>query len=428
MWYANLLENTQTANAQAIQLTETLPGNVLVGRQPIFTADLEIHAYELLFRDESNQSCANIQDGDLATSQLILNTFLEIGPETIVGDRPAFINLTRNFILDDHIMAIDKNRIVIEILEDVEVDQRLIERVRQLSSLGYQIALDDFIYDSKYEELIRYVDIIKIDILGMEVEQIRSEVEKLRPFYVKLLAEKIETQEEFELCKSLGIDYYQGFFLSRPTVVSGNRVPTNRLSVLNLMRLLYEQDVKIRKIEECIVNDVSLSYRLLKNINSSYFGLKTNIESVNHALVMLGIDHIRQWVTMIAMARLNDKPSVLLIDALVRARMCENLARAHLRDNPEAYFTAGLFSNLDALLDTEMSVLLESMPLADPIKAALLDRSGDIGKALLCAINYEQGDWTSVGNYPMDNTKISAAYLDAVGWADQTRETLVAGG
>lgn len=403
---------------------ETLPANVLVGRQPIFNQDLHIHAYELLFRGDINKSSADVEDGDFATSQLILNTFLEIGPETIVGDKPAYINLTRNFILDDHILAIDKNRVVIEILEDVEVDLALINRVRHLSSLGYVIALDDFVYDSKYDTLIQHVDIIKIDIMGMNEDELRQEVDRLKKYDVKLLAEKIETPKEFELCKSLGIDYYQGYFLSKPTIVKGNRIPTNRMSILNLMRLLYEENLDIARIEDCIVKDVSLSYRLLKNINSSYYGLKTRIESVNHALILLGIDNIRQWVTMIAMARLNDKPSVLITSSLIRAKMCENLAKSAHRENYNTYFTVGLFSNLDVLLDTDMQGLLEEMPLAAPIKDALLAREGELGESLQCAIDYEHGSWDSIEKYAMDNDRITCAYLNALNWASQTMREL----
>lgn len=416
-------DNTQRIPDPA-PLIETIPDNVLVGRQPIFNSDLEIHAYELLFRGDISKTTADVTDGDYATSQLILNTFLEIGPENIVGDKPAFINLTRNFILDDHIMAIDKNKIVIEILEDVEVDLALVNRVTQLSEQGYVIALDDFIFDCKYEALLHHVDIIKIDIMGMSETTLRDEVAQLKKFDVKLLAEKIETLQEFNLCKELGIDYYQGYFLSKPTIVSGNRIPTNRMSILNLMQLLYDENLNISKIEECIVKDVSLSYRLLKNINSSYYGLKTKVESVNHALVLLGIDNIRQWVTMIALARLNDKPNELVTTSLIRAKMCENLAKSSLKDNYSSYFTVGLFSNLDVLLDSKMQDLLEEMPLASSIKSALLNKDGELGYALRCAIHYELGQWDEIEKYEMETALITYSYLNALKWATETMKDL----
>lgn len=405
-------------------LKETIPENVFVGRQPIFTADLEIHAYELLFRSNVNDTTADVIDGELATSQILVNTFLEIGSKSIVGDKPAFVNLTKKFILGDQILNIDHEKIVIEILEDVEVDLALVNRIQELSSKGYAIALDDFIYHDKYENLLSSIDIIKIDILPMTNAEIENTVSRLKPYGVKLLAEKIESIEEYNFCKSLGFDYYQGYFLSKPSIIKGQRVPTNHMNVLKLMQQLYQEDVNLAEIEESICKDLSLSYRLLKNINSSYYGIKSKIKSVNHALVLLGIDKVRQWATLIAMTRLNDKPGDLIANSLTRAKMAEELAVKNGFENTKSFFTAGLFSNLDAIISIPMESLLDELPLSDTIKAAILYGEGDIGAALQCAIHYENSRWEEIGSYPLPISAIVSSYIDSLDWTNQIMGSL----
>jgi len=405
-------------------LKEAIPENVFVGRQPIFTSDLEIHAYELLFRSNVNDTTADVIDGELATSQILVNTFLEIGSKSIVGDKPAFVNLTKKFILGDHILNIDHEKIVIEILEDVEVDLALVNRIQELSSKGYVIALDDFIYHDKFEILLSCIDIIKIDILPMSNVEISNTVNRLKSYGVKLLAEKIESIDEYNFCKSLGFDYYQGYFLSKPSIIRGQRVPTSHMNVLNLLQQLYQEDVNLAAIEESICKDLSLSYRLLKNINSSYYGIESKIKSVNHALVLLGIDKVRQWATLIAMTRINDKPGDLIANSLTRAKMAEELAIKTDIENTKSFFTAGLFSNLDVIISIPMESLLDEMPLSDSIKAAILYGEGDIGAAVQCAIHYENFRWEKIGAYPLPMSAIVSSYIDSLDWSNQIMESL----
>jgi len=417
-------EYSTVLKQQKPDVRDTLPDNVFVGRQPIFTADLQIHAYELLFRSNIEQNSANVSDGDFATSHLIVNTFMEIGPKSIVGDHPAFINLTRNFILDDHILGIDKKHIVVEILEDVEIDQALIDRVRTLSDMGYIIALDDFLFDEKYEELLRIVDIVKLDVMNMSNAEIRKEVGRLQSYGVKLLAEKIETLEELEFCKSLGFDYYQGYFLSRPKIIQGQRIPAGRYSLMELMQKLYQEEIDIRDLEQTISKDVSLSYRLLKHINSSYFGFSNEIQSVNHALTLLGLDKVRQWATLIAMTRVNDKPNALIANALTRARMCQMMAENLGYENTGCFFTSGLFSNLDVLLDSSMDTLLDDLPLSKQIKSAILLAEGEIGEILQCVIHYENFRWDKVEKHSLGRPGIVKCYVEALRWSTEAMQLI----
>lgn len=399
--------------------------DVFVGRQPIYTRQLDVFAYELLFRSgESNW--ADILDGDRATSQVILNTFMEIGLDTIVGQKPAFINLTRDFILQDYSQIFPAGRVVMEVLEDVLVDAELVEAVRRLSAQGYTIALDDFIYHERLQPLVEIADIIKVDVLALDHTALQEHVAILRQYQVKLLAEKVETQDEFKYCRDLGFDYFQGYFFCRPEVIKGQRMPANRLVTLQLLAKLQDPAADFRDLEELISRDVSLSYKLLRIINSAFYSLPRKVDSLGRALFMLGTRSITTWVSLIILAGIDDKPHELMVTAMMRAKMCELLAQALGQAGKDTFFTVGLFSALDALLDSPMEEILQSLPLSDHITAALLSYEGLLGAALRCVLAYERGDWHEVHCPSLDRAVITDAYLQAIAWATETSSRLAA--
>jgi EAL and modified HD-GYP domain-containing signal transduction protein len=218
---------------------------VFVGRQPIYTRKLDVCAYELLFRsNETNR--AQVVNGNQATSQVILNTFMEIGLDTIVGQKRAFINLTRDFLLQEYSAVFPAKRVVLEVLEDVPVDAALIAAVRRLSAQGYTIALDDFVYHERLRPLVEVADIIKVDVLALDRKTLSEHSTLLRQYNVQLLAEKVETQDAFKFCKALGFDYFQGYFFCKPEIIKGHRVPANRLATLQLLARLRDPDVEFR--------------------------------------------------------------------------------------------------------------------------------------------------------------------------------------
>jgi EAL and modified HD-GYP domain-containing signal transduction protein len=397
---------------------------VLVGRQPIYNQKLDVVAYELLYRDANNEDSAEFHDADQATTEVIINTFLEIGLENITGQLPAYINLTRSYLLGEKTLPIQKDQVVLEVLENVEIDSQLIDRLRELSKQGYTIALDDYLYQEHHDELIKIANIIKIDVLSLSQDDIKQQVDVLKKHDVSLLAEKIETQDIFEFCQSAGFDLYQGFFLSKPKTISGQQISTNRLPILRLMSMLHDVNVEISDLENIINQDVSLSYRLMRYINSSFFGLRIKIESVNHALVLLGITEIRHWISLICMSRIEDKPSYMTTTALVRSRMCELLAKASGDGNSSSYFTVGLFSNLDALLDMTMEEILATMPLSEAIAQALLNGDGIMGAALNCTLQYEKGNWEAVSFCELDISTIKDCYLQSIKWARDVMQEL----
>ncbi|MFQ5829068.1 MAG: EAL and HDOD domain-containing protein [Candidatus Methylomirabilia bacterium] len=392
------------------------PISVFVGRQPIFNREFKVVGYELLFRTGGVDDAA-VVDGDQATSQLLLNTFTEIGLDQIVGTRLAFINFTRPFILGTYSFPFPKDRVVMQIVEDITVDEELIEAVQRLARAGHRIALDDFICSRTLYPLVPFADIVKLDIRKVERTHLQEHVAIFRQRHVKILAEKVETPEDLEFCAGLGIDYFQGFFLSKPKVVRGRTLPANRQMTLRVLAEFHNPDVELAELAELIGYDLSLSYRLLRLVNSAFYALPRKISSIHQALILLGIQRVRGWATLLTLSGLNDKPHELTVTTLLRAKMCELLALAMNMDEPDTDFTVGLFSTLDAFLDLPMDEALASLPLAEEVTAALLDQEGRHGAVLRCVLAYERGAWSEVACPGLEPPEARDAYLEAAKWA-----------
>ncbi|WP_290637797.1 EAL and HDOD domain-containing protein [Aquisalimonas sp.] len=401
--------------------------DIMVGRQPIYDRQLNTWAYELLFRD-TDQNRANVIDGDWATSQVLYNAFVEIGIEAITGQKRAFVNLTTPFIHGHYPLPSTPDLLVLEVLEDVEPSEQLHASIARLKNLGYTIALDDFVYAPNLAALVDLADIIKIDITRLTRTELEEHVQTLGRPGLMLLAEKVETQAEYRLCDALGFDLFQGFFFCKPNTVKGKRIANNRLSLLQLLAMLQSDDVTVDQLESLITQDVTLSYRLLRLINSPRFAVARDIDSVRNALMLLGPRNLRSWISLLALSSVKDKPGELVRTATIRARMAETLGRHHGGAlGPETYFTAGLFSTLDALTDRPMAELVAELPLSRPLVAALLNRSGTIGETLQLVINYEQGDWESalVNESGVAPRTLRDSYLEAVSWAEGMADALI---
>jgi EAL and modified HD-GYP domain-containing signal transduction protein len=394
-----------------------LSESIFIGRQPIFTADMDVYGYELLYRGSQMNSAGRI-DGDIATTKVVLNAFLEIGLENLVGGKLAFINVTRTFI-EGHIpIPFPKQQVVIEVLEDIPPEPEVLKALRELSRQGYGIALDDFVYEQKLDALIKIANIIKIDVQVTKGEDLEQHAKTLRRAGVQLLAEKVETQEEFENCRRLGFSLFQGYFLSRPAVIEGQKLPSNKIAVLQLLAKLQDPNVEIEELDELVKRDATLSYKVLKYVNSPALSLGKEVTSLQQAIMMLGLLSLKRWVMLIVLAGLSEKSDELIRIAMVRAKMCELLAQATGADNLEDYFAAGLFSTLDAMLDRPIQQILQSLPLSQPVRAALLEHKGEVGNALNCAIAYEEARWQDVGFKNFDAAQLRDKYLEATQWAD----------
>ncbi|MBL4763417.1 MAG: HDOD domain-containing protein [Gammaproteobacteria bacterium] len=403
--------------------------DVFIGRQPIFDADLQVCAYELLFRSSKEGKFAGVVDGDQATSQVFMNAFIDIGLYNLVGKKKAFFNLTRHYLTTPDLVLVPPEQVVLEVLEDIVVDRELVDAVSKLKKRGYTIALDDIALNDldvnkDMQDMISMAEIIKIDCLELSQTQVKEHVEFFNMQNVDLLAEKIETREEFNFYKKLGFKFFQGHFLSRPTVIEGKGIAANKMAIMSLVQEVYDPDMDINSLSELVSRDVSLSHKVLRYINSAASGLSRSIDSISQAVVMLGIRIIRNWVTIMALAQMDDTPSELSTMSLVRGRICEMLAKESAQLGSESFFTVGLFSTLDAMLAVSMSDALESLPLATEVKSALTDFEGMRGEALACAIALEHGDMDNIKFAGVDGSVINDIYIEAIKWADEFQRSV----
>jgi len=387
--------------------------DIFVARQAIYDRRLRVFAYELLYRD-GRADRAVFPDALSATSQVMLNAFMEIGIDTLVGEHRAFINLPQNFFRNTPSIPFDHHQVVLELLEDLEVDAHLIAVVRDLKRQGYTIAIDDYLFEDKWEPLLDLVDIIKVEIPGLSEEQLRARVAGLKTRNVGLLAEKIETHAVFELCKSLGFNYFQGYFFSRPRIVQGRKLDDNHMVILRLLEKLNDPNAGVEEIEQLISQDAGLSFKVLRFINSAAMGLPRKVDSIQRAIVLMGLNRIRSWASLITLTGIRGKPTELMVMSLIRARLCESLLRETGRSAPETGFTIGLFSLLDAMLDQPLTVILKQVPLSEEVRAAITRLEGPGGEALRCAIAYENQDWDAIGYRGIGAEQLQDIYLDAI--------------
>ncbi|MFT7485384.1 MAG: EAL and modified HD-GYP domain-containing signal transduction protein [Candidatus Paceibacteria bacterium] len=385
-----------------------------IGRQAIYDRSLGIHAYELLYRSGTVVNAATHVDGDKATARVLVNAFLELGAGRLAGEAVCFINLTEPFLTGKLPLPLPAERVVIEVLEDVLPTPEVIEGVRRLKAQGVKVAMDDYIHREENDELLALCDYVKIDLKAQGREETAKLVGLLRPYGMKLLAEKVETEEEMEFCRELGFDYFQGYFLTKPEIVEGRSVPTNRMAFLRMLSRLLDPNVEMEELQEIISQDVSLAYRLLRYANSSIYGPSQPITAIGQTLVMLGLKAIRKIVSLIILVELDDKPGDLLAQSLVRAKMCEVLAQRVGVKDTSAYYTVGLLSTLDALTGSPMATVLEDMPLAPELEEALLGVKGDLGDALNCVMAFERGEWMSTSFRELNPTQLTECYADGV--------------
>ncbi|MCD0458114.1 EAL and HDOD domain-containing protein [Roseiconus lacunae] len=393
-----------------------------VGRQPIFTPAQEVYGYELLFRS-SETSAADFRDGDHATATVLMSAFTDIGLQTLVNDKRAFINTTRNLLVDGTLSCLPQDRMVLEVLEDVDPEPEILHALRELRETGYTIALDDFVYRPELEPLVELADLIKIEFPAIANEDLAEHVSRLREHGVKtILAEKVETQEDFELCRDIGCDLFQGYFFSKPQVISRGKMQSNVAAVIRLVSELQDPNITPTDVEAIIQMDANLSYRLLRFVNSAAAGTTCKIGSLRQATALMGIHRLRSLASMLILTGLDEKkPKELINLAMTRAKTCELLANSSDSAHPERFYTVGLFSVLDAMLDQPMEDVLESLPLETEINDALLDQSGPMGEILRSVLNYETG---TASQSTIGFTTVADAYQQSLRWLSESGQTL----
>ena len=399
--------------------------NLYIARQPIYDRTLKVIAYELLYRD-NGQDHAKFVNSDTVTTQVVINTFLTIGLENLAGvARRAFINVTRSFLLENSPMPFPKEHVVLELMEDIIVDDDVIAACQRLVAAGHTIALGNFVFNESLIPLLKTIQIVKINVLALGVAETRRQVAVLQPFKVKVLAEKIESHEVFEQCQALNVNYFQGYFLARPNLIKQQRPPITRLTALRTLSILQNPHAEIKELEKLITQDVVLSYKLLRYINSVAVSLPNKVSSIHQALIITGAEYIRLWASMLVLSDISEKPLEIMTIALARAKMCELLAiKLHLADK-DSFFTIGLFSTLDALMDQPLRDILASLPLSDVINNALLSYQGQSGEVLRTVLAYEEGlEMEEIKQLGLTITAVKDIYLEALQWADNNIKSL----
>lgn len=399
-------------------MSELSDTQLLLARQPIFDVNIEVVAYELLFR-EFDAEQANVTDGDRATSAVLINALTNLDLSQLVGEGQAFVNFTANLLEVD--LPLEPERCVIEVLEDVVVTPELVARLEVLKARGHKIALDDFLYYEEAAPLLPLADVIKLDMLALSETELLDMLDRFRAFDVVLLAEKVESQSMLDHCKTLGFTLFQGNFLSKPEPITGKKISANKMVVLELLNQLQDPDSNLRDLEQLVAQDPALGFKTIKLVNSAFYRPRYEIESLGHAMTYLGIDAMRSLASLLAISGMSDKPNALRTYAVEKAKLCELLGEKVNFEQSAVFYSVGLLSTMDAYFDQPLPMLLENLMLRADVKTALLEKKGPLGLILQTAESVQAGsfdliDWTSLEAYGLTPAVINETYLAVIEW------------
>jgi len=388
-----------------------------VGRQAIFDRRLNVVGYELLYRD-GTENRARFDDVNQASATTMLNAFVEFGLDTLVGSVPAFVNVPADFLLGHYPIPLPPERTVLEVLEDVPVTPALIESIKGLRARGFKIALDDFLLTEETRPLLAVANIIKVNVLNVSREDLAAQYAELKRSGPTLLAEKVSTHDEHVFLRNLGFTYFQGYFLEMPVIARTSRMPHDRAKLLRLLSALYHGKLDLRAIEGLVASEVGLGIRLLKLASSTALSRGTPVGSIQQAIARLGVQQVAALVVLILASSFDDKPLELARQVLVRARMCEVLAKSATVPADEM-FTAGLLSMLDAILDRPLPEILEQLPLSALVRDALREGGTSRPARIVETVRHQnRGDLASLEAAGFSPQAVFMAWYDAVRWSD----------
>jgi EAL and modified HD-GYP domain-containing signal transduction protein len=393
----------------------------MVGRQPIFDSKLRVRGYELLYRGGG----ATLPHGDVMTADVLVHSGLDVGLEALVGDKLAFVNATRAFLVGEREIPLTPRQAVIEILEDVPRDREVVAGCRRLVETGYTLALDDYAWGLDDDPIIELVSIIKVDLLTLTKVQLAEAVNRFSAYGVELVAEKVETYEQLRNCQELGFDLYQGYLLSRPEVVEGQALTPSMLTCMRVLQELCDPETSAGRVERIVQTDVALSYRFLRVAGSGAArGLYRRLSSVRDAVVWLGERRVQAWVLLMLLADAQQGCDEQLILAMVRARMAELITMELDSGLADAAFTVGLVSSLDLLLQVPIRTILNGLTLDPELEDAILSYSGKLGGVLSDVLAWEVGAGEFQGHSGLGLVAVERCYLQALAWAKEVCEVL----
>ncbi|HEX4997700.1 MAG TPA: HDOD domain-containing protein [Terriglobia bacterium] len=383
-----------------------MDNDCLVNRLPVYLPTVEVEAYEV--RSRANQ----------AEARAIFNMFKDTGLEQLTGEHDAFISLSPQLDSVALLEGAPKSRLILGYFDDYLPGEIHGETLSGVIQEGYRFALSDRLCQNGLLAMAPQAYAVRLDVTQYAPDELEQRATQLRAEGCRLLATNVDTYDDFEFCKSLNFDFYQGVFLCKPARQKGD-IAVNRLAMVHLLSKLQKPNIDMAELEQVISQDVALSYRLLRFSNSAATGLRREVTSIGHALRMAGMDRIRVWASALLLSSVDDKPKELMNTAFVRGKMCEGLAALLKVPEKEPYMFTGFLSVLDALLDCPMAQALEELPLADEVRGALLAHEGRIGQALRCSIAYERAEWEDVQFYGLSSAQIRDTYLNALTWARQ---------
>ena len=403
--------------------------DIFLGRQPILDKYGKIISYEILFRNSSTGNTYKFNDGDEATIKVMQNILINIGMEKIVGHKKAFINFTENILKSDLYSLIPSENVVIELLEDIVPSENVVNSCRILKKSGFTIALDDFVFNDSYTELVKLADIIKVDFLltkGQERKGVLDTARNINPD-LKFLAEKVETLEEFNEALSLGYSYFQGYYFSKPQIVKGKKLEGNKLIYLKLIKELSSKKFSLENIQNLIKKDVSMSYEILKLINSAKYYFKNKIKSINHAVSLLGENEIKKWLYFICMKPIcSNRPQIVMLESLLRAEFLEKLAKkTALSKNSSNFYLMGIMSLMDVILQMPLIKVLDELMISKDIKYALTGRESNYySKMLDIVISFRTGNWDksmlmASSYFNLNCRDLQNCYMESIRWVDE---------
>jgi len=404
-----------------------------LGRQPILDRTQQIVGFELLFRSAESLSCANILDVRAASASVIVNALSEFGFQDVLGRHRGFFNVTYEVLMSDAIELLPKDRVVIELLETIIAAEDVIERCRALKSLGFTLALDDHVYSHSFHAIYQLVDIIKVDVLETPAEALPDMVRQLRAWPLTLLAEKVESAEQYAYCSGLGFDLFQGYYFARPVVLRQNKVDVAKIAMLQLMKQVMAE-TELAEIEETFKQNPGLTYNLLRLVNSVAIGLRVRIKTLRHALMVLGLEQLKRWITL-ALYASNDSNGVqspLLEMAAMRGKLMELLVQSRaaggVKEQSDRAFMAGILSLIDVLFEVPMEELVGKLNLVDDVRGALLHRTGELGALLALAEKQEKADFLGVNEQlelcGLSLDQLLSAQLETISWSDSLSASL----
>ena len=393
--------------------------DLMMAQQPILTLSNDIFGYELLFRTKESPAQAQAFDGNQATSRVLANLCIGITMLESQLQKPFFINMTTGLLLSDAFIPIDPKSIYIEILEDQQLTPDFIEAVKNWHQAGYMFALDDYQFSEEYKALLPWVSIVKIDVLHTHPVRHAQQIAELKAMGKTLLAEKVENQVMFDVCKDMGFELFQGYYLQRPQLVKGKVVDTATHGAMSLVNALQNADVSIEQVAALVAQNPTLSFQLLRILNNPVCGLSKKVDSIKDAVVLIGLKELKKWALLITLTSSSEQPKSLFKILLARGNCCQLICEDKYPELSDAAFTTGLLSGIDCLFGVKKQIVLEQIALSENISAAILTGSGELGEILKQTLSCEEQKWARLDNLSdHERQKLNHAFLQSIVWAN----------